>query len=91
MLGIIASSPTDMQPVLDAIVESAARVCGIDDVLCDASTGTYWSCGAHYGPCPMHAGDRSASILTRRLRAGFDDMERFTFLMSAEQRRISCC
>ena len=27
ILGVIASSPTDMQPVLDAIVENAARVC----------------------------------------------------------------
>src|SRR5262245_51559334 len=33
VLGIISRSPTNVQPVLDAIVESAGRVCGIDDVL----------------------------------------------------------
>ena len=32
VLGIISRSPTNVQPVLDAIVESAAKVCGIDDV-----------------------------------------------------------
>ena len=40
VLGIISRSPTDVQPVLDAIVESAARVCGIDDVLLRLREGT---------------------------------------------------
>ena len=41
VLGIISRSPTDVQPVLDAIVESAARVCGIDDVLLRLQRGEY--------------------------------------------------
>jgi signal transduction histidine kinase len=31
ILGVIASSPTDIQPVLDTIAKSAARVCSADD------------------------------------------------------------
>src|SRR4029434_10602220 len=31
ILGVIAGSPTDVQPVLNAVAESAARVCGSDD------------------------------------------------------------
>ena len=29
ILGVIASSPTDIQPVLDAVAENAARVCAM--------------------------------------------------------------
>jgi len=52
VLGIISRSPTDVHPVLDAIVESAARVCGIDDVLLRLHEGNKSVLRAHFGPVP---------------------------------------
>ena len=54
VLGIISRSPTDVQPVLDAIVESAARVCGIDDVVLRLREGDAMVSRAHFGPYPCH-------------------------------------
>ena len=53
VLGIISRSPTDVQPVLDAIVESAARVCGIDDVVLRLHDGKTMVPRAHFGSVPM--------------------------------------
>ena len=53
VLGIISRSPTDVQPVLDAIVESAARVCGIDDVVLRLREGNTMIPRAHFGPIPI--------------------------------------
>ena len=53
VLGIISRSPTDVQPVLDAIVESAARVCGIDDVVLRLREGDTLVPRAHFGPVPI--------------------------------------
>ncbi len=53
VLGIISRSPTDVQPILDAIVESAARVCGIDDVLLRLREGDTMVRRAHFGPIPI--------------------------------------
>src|SRR5947208_12446583 len=53
VLGIISRSPTDVQPVLDAIVESAARVCGIDGVLLRLREGTMLAARAHFGSVPV--------------------------------------
>src|SRR5262245_54817120 len=50
VLGIISRSPTDVQPVLDAIVESVARVCGIDDVVLRLREGNAMVARAHFGP-----------------------------------------
>jgi len=52
VLGIISRSPTDVQPVLNAIVESAARVCGIDDVILRLHEGNAMVLRAHFGPVP---------------------------------------
>ena len=59
VLGIISRSPTDVQPVLDAIVESAARVCGIDDVVLRLRMADVMSLRAHFGPLALAPADIS--------------------------------
>ena len=59
VLGILSRSPSDVQPVLDAIVESAARVCGIDDVLLRLHEGVAMVPRAHFGSIPIARGDIS--------------------------------
>ena len=59
VLGIISRSPTDVQPVLDAIVESAARVCGIDDVMLRLREGNVMVPRAHFGSIPIGRGEIS--------------------------------
>lgn len=60
VLGIISRSPTDVQPVLDAIVESAARVCGIDDVVLRLREGTMLVPRAHFGSIPLSRAEISS-------------------------------
>src|SRR5262249_50036532 len=62
VLGIISRSPTDVQPVLDAIVESAARVCGTDDVLLRLRDENGMVARAHFGPIPIPSGREEISI-----------------------------
>jgi signal transduction histidine kinase len=52
VLSIISRSPTDVQPVLDAIVESAARVCGIDNLGLRLREGNNLVSRAQFGPVP---------------------------------------
>ena len=53
VLGIISRSPTDVQPVLDAIVESAARVCGIEVLTLRLNEGNTSVARAHFGSLPI--------------------------------------
>ena len=52
VLRVIASSPTDLQPVLNAIAESAARLCDAKDAGIDRVEGDVYHRVAVYGPMP---------------------------------------
>src|SRR5262249_24545773 len=52
ILRVISSSPTDMQPVLAAIAERAARLCGADDVKIHLVDGDTLRLVAQLGPIP---------------------------------------
>src|SRR5262249_26878652 len=66
VLGIISRSPTDVQPVLDAIVESAAKVCGIDDVVLRLREGSLIVPQAHFGSTPIGRAEVSVEELQVR-------------------------
>ena len=52
ILGVIAGSPTDLQPVLDAIAQRSARVCGSDDATIRLLDGDEYFLAAHFGTIP---------------------------------------
>ena len=53
ILGVIASSPTDIQPVLNAVAESATRLCESYDALIRRVEDDRVQMGAHFGPVPV--------------------------------------
>jgi PAS domain S-box-containing protein len=67
ILNVIASSPTDVQPVMNAIVESACELCGAYDSVALLKEGDDLLFSAHHGPIPMHSQKRS---INRRWTAG---------------------
>jgi GAF domain-containing protein len=58
VLRIISTSPTKLQPVLDMVVQSAARFCGADDVTIFEVDGQNLRAAAHCGPIPFELGLR---------------------------------
>src|SRR5262245_54884212 len=55
LLRVIASSPADLQPVLDAVAETAARVCGANDATIRRVDGDVIRLIAHYGTISVDA------------------------------------
>jgi GAF domain-containing protein len=56
ILRVISSSPTDLQPVLDTVVASAARYCGAYDATMLHLDGGSLRLAAHHGPIPIPVG-----------------------------------
>src|SRR5262249_13946915 len=52
ILGVIAGSPTDIQPVLDVVVENAARLCEASDAQILRVEGDILRLAASHGPLP---------------------------------------
>jgi hypothetical protein len=52
ILQVISASPTDIQPVLDTVAESAARLCGLPDVEIFRRDGDRLRLVAHHGLIP---------------------------------------
>src|SRR5262249_40984118 len=53
ILRVISSSPTDIQPVLDTVVESATRLCESFDAVVFLRDGDRLRPAAHRGPIPV--------------------------------------
>src|SRR6266542_2065331 len=53
ILRVISSSPTDLQPVLEAVAENAARVCGASDAQILRIEGDLTRNVAHWGSLPI--------------------------------------
>jgi two-component system, NtrC family, sensor kinase len=56
ILRVISSSPTELQPVLDALVRSAVRFCIADDAVIQRLEGDGLMPVAHHGPIPARLG-----------------------------------
>ena len=54
ILNVIASSPTDVEPVLKAIVESACELCEAHDAVVLLKDGDDLCFSAHHGPIPIN-------------------------------------
>ena len=64
ILRVISRSPTEIQPVLDAIAENAARYCQAEDATVMLPDGPILRVGAHFGPVPLVPSGRTIGSFT---------------------------
>ncbi|MGB9116426.1 GAF domain-containing protein [Bradyrhizobium sp.] len=85
ILKVIASSPTNVGPVLEAIVENACKLCDADDAVVHLREGDDLQYAAHHGPIPVGLQRRP---INRNFIAGRSVADRVTIhlhdLLSAE-------
>ena len=62
ILRMIASSPMDLQSVMDAIAENAARLCDVNDVLVRRTDGKTYQTVSHFGSIPTVIGRENVPI-----------------------------
>jgi signal transduction histidine kinase len=84
VLRIIAQSPTELQPVLEAIATSALRLCAASDVVIERLEGDRFYNAAHAGaqmkglvglPLPLTRGFPGGRAILDRKRVIIDDMQ----------------
>jgi signal transduction histidine kinase len=78
ILGVIASSPTDIQPVLDVVAENAARVCGAKDAHIFRIEGNLLRMVSSYGRLPTLDGFEEGILINRNWVTGRAVVDRQT-------------
>jgi signal transduction histidine kinase len=78
ILGVISSSPTDLQPVMAAVVESAARLCDAQNAQIFQIDGELMRLVARHGPVKSSLEAGEARPLTRGSVSGRVALERRT-------------
>jgi GAF domain-containing protein/DNA-binding response OmpR family regulator len=66
ILSIIAENPTDVQPVLNAVAERAAKLCNSYDAVIVRTDGDIYKIVAHWGPVPLPADNLNNGIPLNR-------------------------
>src|SRR5262245_10170189 len=83
ILRVIASSPTELQPVLDAMAESVARLCAVYDAVIWRLEGDGLRSVAHHGPVgslgdrvvPVHRGTVTGRTVLDRQTVHLTDLQ----------------